>query len=68
MTSAPSARRGLDDRLTTWSARHFTETPWYNRAKAVQAWTHYLGGQPATPYAAPSRAEDLSDYRKEGDD
>lgn len=52
---------GLDDRLTTWSARHFTETPWYNRAKAGQAWGHYLGGQPATPYAAPARAEDLSD-------
>ncbi len=52
---------GLDDRLTTWSARHFTETPWYNRAKAGQAWAHYLGGQPATPYAAPARAEDLSD-------
>ena len=52
---------GLDDRLTTWSARHFTETPWYNRAKAGQAWAHYLGGRPATPYAAPARAEDLSD-------
>lgn len=52
---------GLDDRLTTWSARHFTETPWYTRAKAGQAWAHYLGGQPATPYAAPARAEDLSD-------
>lgn len=52
---------GLDDRLTTWSARHFTETPWYNRAKATAAWAHYLGGQPATPYAAPARAEDLTD-------
>jgi acetyl esterase/lipase len=52
---------GLDDRLTTWSARHFTETPWYNRAKAVQAWQHYLGGNPADRYAAPARAEDLSD-------
>lgn len=52
---------GLDDRLTTWSARHFTETPWYNRAKATQAWAHYLGGRPATPYAAPARAGDLSD-------
>ncbi|KOV81401.1 alpha/beta hydrolase [Nocardia sp. NRRL S-836] len=52
---------GLDDRLTTWSARHFTETPWYNRSKAVQAWRHYLGGNPAGPYAAPARADDLSD-------
>jgi acetyl esterase/lipase len=51
---------GLDDRQTTWSATHFTDTPWFNRAKATQAWTHYLGGQPATPYAVPARAEDLS--------
>ncbi|ANZ39016.1 esterase [Lentzea guizhouensis] len=52
---------GLDDRLSTWSARHFTDTPWYNRAKAALAWQHYLGGRPADPYAAPARADDLSD-------
>ncbi|MEW2486630.1 alpha/beta hydrolase [Streptomyces sp. NPDC048411] len=51
---------GLDDRQETWSARNFTDTPWFNRDKATTAWRHYLGSQPATPYAAPARAADLS--------
>ncbi|MEV4799247.1 alpha/beta hydrolase [Nonomuraea sp. NPDC049421] len=51
---------GLDDRQETWSGRTFTETPWMNRDKVSAIWRHYLGGAPATPYAAPSRAEDLS--------
>ncbi|WP_172381856.1 alpha/beta hydrolase [Streptomyces sp. MNP-20] len=51
---------GLDDRQDTWSARQFTDTPWMTRDKITAAWRHYLGGAPATPYAAPSRAEDLS--------
>ncbi|MER7734030.1 alpha/beta hydrolase [Streptomyces erythrochromogenes] len=51
---------GLDDRQETWSARHFTDTPWLDRDKIAQAWRHYLGPQPATPYAAPARAGDLS--------
>ncbi|MER6143537.1 alpha/beta hydrolase [Streptomyces sparsogenes] len=51
---------GLDDRQETWSARNFTATPWFNRAKAATSWRHYLGGQPPTPYAAPARAADLS--------
>ncbi|MBT2510652.1 alpha/beta hydrolase [Streptomyces sp. ISL-98] len=51
---------GLDDRQETWSARNFTDTPWFNRDKATAAWRHYLGSQPATPYAAPARAADLS--------
>ncbi|MFD0071424.1 alpha/beta hydrolase [Streptomyces sp. NPDC127166] len=51
---------GLDDRLETWSARNFTDTPWYHRGKATAAWGHYLGSRPATPYAAPARAADLS--------
>ncbi|MFG2918144.1 alpha/beta hydrolase [Kitasatospora sp. NPDC048298] len=51
---------GLDDRQETWSARNFTDTPWFNRDKARAAWRHYLGSAPATPYAAPARAEDLS--------
>ncbi|QCX74760.1 Carboxylesterase NlhH [Streptomyces sp. YIM 121038] len=51
---------GLDDRQGTWSARQFTDTPWMTRDKITAAWRHYLGGAPATPYAAPSRAEDLS--------
>ncbi|MGW0547924.1 alpha/beta hydrolase [Streptomyces altiplanensis] len=51
---------GLDDRQETWSARNFTDTPWFNRDKATAAWRHYLGSRPATPYAAPARAADLS--------
>ncbi|MGA5133646.1 alpha/beta hydrolase [Streptomyces olivoreticuli] len=50
----------LDDRQETWSARNFTDTPWFDRAKATAAWRHYLGSRPATPYAAPARAADLS--------
>ncbi|MFJ7154244.1 alpha/beta hydrolase [Streptomyces sp. NPDC101118] len=50
----------LDDRQTSWSARHFDGTPSFDRDKATAAWRHYLGGRPATPYAAPARAEDLS--------
>jgi acetyl esterase len=51
---------GLDDRQETWSARNFTDTPWMTRQKVATAWEHYLGSAPATPYAAPARAEDLS--------
>ncbi|MFG2910176.1 alpha/beta hydrolase [Kitasatospora sp. NPDC048286] len=51
---------GLDDRQETWSARNFTDTPWFNRNKSAASWRHYLGGRPATPHAAPARAEDLS--------
>ncbi|QVQ52820.1 alpha/beta hydrolase [Spiractinospora alimapuensis] len=51
---------GLDDRQDTWSARNFTDTPWMTRDKCTAAWRHYLGGAPATPYAAPARATDLS--------
>ncbi|WP_336215912.1 alpha/beta hydrolase [Nonomuraea sp. LPB2021202275-12-8] len=51
---------GLDDRQETWSARNFTDTPWMNRDKITSAWRHYLGSTPATPYAAPARATDLS--------
>ncbi|MEU0196853.1 MULTISPECIES: alpha/beta hydrolase [unclassified Streptomyces] len=51
---------GLDDRQETWSQRNFTDTPWMNRAKVAASWRHYLGGAPATPYAAPARAADLA--------
>ncbi|MET7620338.1 alpha/beta hydrolase [Streptomyces sp. NPDC005408] len=51
---------GLDDRQETWSARQFTDTPWFNRDKVTAAWRHYLGTTPATPYAAPARAADLT--------
>src|SRR4029450_4690938 len=50
----------LDDRQETWSARNFTDTPWMNRDKLAATWRHYLGSAPATPYAAPARAADLS--------
>ncbi|MET9803550.1 alpha/beta hydrolase [Streptomyces sp. NPDC006368] len=50
----------LDDRQETWSARHFTDTPWSNRDVVTASWRHYLGSAPATPYAAPARATDLS--------
>lgn len=50
----------LDDRQETWSARHFTDTPWMNRDSATAAWRHYLGSAPASAYAAPARATDLS--------
>ncbi|MBL1066899.1 alpha/beta hydrolase [Streptomyces sp. 7-21] len=51
---------GLDDRQETWSQRNFTDTPWMTRDKTTDAWRHYLGGAPATPYAAPARATDLA--------
>jgi acetyl esterase/lipase len=50
----------LDDRQATWSARHFTDTPFMTRSKVTASWRHYLGSEPATPYAAPSHAADLS--------
>ncbi|MBC9712825.1 alpha/beta hydrolase [Streptomyces sp. TRM66268-LWL] len=51
---------GLDDRQDTWSQRNFTDTPWMTREVIAHSWRHYLGGAPATPYAAPARAADLS--------
>lgn len=51
---------GLDDRQESWSARNFTDTPFYTRGKAAQSWAHYLGSATATPYAAPGRETDLS--------
>jgi acetyl esterase/lipase len=50
----------LDDRQQTWSARHFIDTPFMTRSKVTASWAHYLGSAPATPYAAPARATDLS--------
>jgi acetyl esterase len=50
----------LDDRQETWSARNYTDTPWMTRDKLAATWRHYLGSAPATPYAAPARAADLS--------
>jgi acetyl esterase/lipase len=50
----------IDDRQETWSARHFTDTPWMTRDKVTAIWRHYLGSTPGSPYASPSRAADLS--------
>jgi acetyl esterase len=50
----------LDDRQETCSARAFVDLPWMNRDKVTMTWRHYLGSAPATPYAAPARAADLS--------
>lgn len=50
----------LDDRQETWSARNFTDTPFMTRAKVTASWRHYLGSAPASPDAAPARADDLS--------
>lgn len=50
----------LDDRQESWSARHFTDTPFMTREKVTASWRHYLGSASASPYAAPARAEDLS--------
>jgi acetyl esterase len=54
----------LDDRLETPSMRAFTDTPLWNRPLAVESWRAYLGdavdGDDVSPYAAPSRAKDLS--------
>jgi len=50
----------LDDRQETWSARHFTDTPFMTRDKVAASWRHYLGSTPASPYAAPARAGDLA--------
>ena len=50
----------LDDRQQTWSARNFTDTPFMTRDKVAASWRHYLGSAPASPYAAPARAGDLS--------
>ncbi|QFZ19854.1 alpha/beta hydrolase [Saccharothrix syringae] len=51
---------GLDDRQETWSQQHVVGTPWMDRHAVAAAWRYYLGGTPATPYAAPARAADLS--------
>lgn len=50
----------LDDRQLTWSARTFTDTVFMTRAKVSSSWQHYLGDRPASAYATPARAQDLS--------
>ncbi|MFR9775384.1 alpha/beta hydrolase [Micromonospora sp. MS34] len=50
---------GLDDRQEMWSTGHVIDTL-RGREHCSAAWRHYLGATPATPYAAPARATDLS--------
>jgi acetyl esterase/lipase len=50
----------IDDRQATWSAQHFTDTPWMTRDKLSVLWRHYLGSAHGSAYAAPARADDLS--------
>ncbi|MDT0341499.1 alpha/beta hydrolase [Streptomyces litchfieldiae] len=55
------ASPSLDDRLTTPSARRFTDTPVWNRRNATLSWAAYLGphtaGTDSVPaLAAPARA------------
>ena len=49
----------MDDRMTTTSAREYTETPGWNAVNNAHMWHHYLAGQPGSQYAAPSRATSL---------
>jgi acetyl esterase/lipase len=52
----------LDDRLETQSIRTFDDTPGWNLASAELSWAYYLGAAVSgdvSPYAAPSRADDL---------
>ena len=52
----------LDDRLETPSAREFTDVPDFARPEAETMWRWYLGenAHEVSLYAAPARAEDLS--------
>jgi acetyl esterase len=54
----------LDDRLETPSMVQFTDSPMWNRPLAEVSWQAYLGEgtdrEDVSPYAAPSRAVDLS--------
>src|SRR4029078_12730673 len=54
----------LDDRLETPSIRQAIDAPGFNSRGAEGMWLHYRGEDydrwTPSPYAAPSRAEDLS--------
>jgi acetyl esterase/lipase len=54
----------LDDRHSTASSRAITDARTWNHASSVRCWAMYLGDGhdgDVSPYAAPSRAEDLTD-------
>jgi acetyl esterase/lipase len=50
----------IDDTNTTASSHEITDVGIWDRAGNVEAWQWYLGGKPADPYAAPTRAADVS--------
>lgn len=50
---------GLDDRLTSTSAREFTDVPVMTRFAYQRVWGYYLVDGVADHYAAPARATDL---------
>jgi acetyl esterase/lipase len=49
----------IDDRNETASSHEVTEVGIWDRAGNIEAWSWFLGGEPADGYAAPSRATDL---------
>jgi acetyl esterase len=49
----------MDDRMTSTSAREYTETPGWNAVNNAHMWHHYLAGQGGNQYAAPIRAASL---------
>lgn len=49
----------LDDRMTTTSAREFTDVPVLTRFALQRFWGYYLADRAADHYAAPPRATDL---------
>lgn len=55
----------VDDRVDTPSMTAFVDTPVLKRRDAVLCWRYYTGTEPGSPdtspYAAPLRADDLSD-------
>ena len=53
----------LTDELTSDSYRRYAESPGLRTANMDTGWSHYLGDRRPTnnPYAAPLKAEDLSD-------
>lgn len=50
----------IDDRNETPSSHEITDIGVWDRAGNVEAWAWYLGGKDADPYAAPTRAQDLT--------
>jgi len=50
----------IDDRNETPSSHEVTEVGIWDRAGNIEAWSWFLGGNPADGYAAPARAAELA--------